>query len=154
MSSFSRSDIKKFFSEVMYESIDEKKSKLLREGEVDRRELEVAHDPKAMADMYGDRQQAEAGVSGLEYKLANVISQAYYGHELNAGKQAQAGASWPQEVDRATADLEDALIDGGALDDVLKFIDAVSQKLHNGEYHSKNSGMRAGPNSSGPMWDD
>ena len=79
-----------------------------------------------------DRQSGAIGP--LEYKLADVISRAFEEHERAVGPMAHAGASWYQEVDRAASDLEDALIDVGAMMDILKLIDDVSEKLHNGEY--------------------
>ena len=82
-----------------------------------------------------DGTDKQSGAIGpLEYKLADVISRAFEEHERAVGPMAHAGASWPQEVDRAASDLEDALIDVGAMMDILKLIDDVSEKLHNGEY--------------------
>ena len=92
-------------------------------------------------------------IGPLEYKLASAITRVYESHELAMGKQSHAGPTWPQEVDRAAGDLEDALIDAGALNELLKLIDAISSKLHNGEYAPANAGMRSGPGG-GPMWDD
>ena len=79
-----------------------------------------------------DKQSGSIGP--LEYRLTDAIARAFEDHELAAGPEAHAGPTWPQEVDRAASDLEDALIDVGALMDVLKLIDAVSEKLHQGEY--------------------
>ena len=80
-----------------------------------------------------DRQSGSIGP--FEYKLADVISRAFEEHERAVGPMARADASWPQEVDRAAGDLEDALIDSGALMDILKLIDDISQRLHDGDYY-------------------
>ena len=106
------------------------------------------------------RKQPSAGtdpqvgnIGPLESKLADAISTVFEEHELQMGPQANAGATWPQEVDRAAADLEDGLLDGGALMELLRLIDSISQKLHDGEYHHAQSGMRAGPTGAGPFYD-
>ena len=70
----------------------------------------------------------------FEYKLATAIANSFESHEMAVGASAHVGQTWPSEVDRAAADLEEALLDSGALDSLLQLVDAVSQKLHNGEY--------------------
>ena len=52
-----RSDLREYYRRLKQGQQDAfvGKSKLLREGEADRRELEMAHNPEAMSDMYGSR---------------------------------------------------------------------------------------------------
>lgn len=71
----------------------------------------------------------------FEYKLATAIANAFEAHEMQMGAHSRVGPTWPAEVDKASADLEEALLDSGALDSLLKLVDAVSTKLHNGDYH-------------------
>ena len=74
----------------------------------------------------------------FEYKLATVIANSFEAHEMEVGPSPQSRVErpgWPSEVDKASADLEEALLDSGALDSLLKLVNAVSTKLRNGDYN-------------------
>jgi len=76
-------------------------------------------------------------IGPFEYKLAAAIASAYEQHELSQEAQGATQGTYPtwrKEVDKAAADLEEALLDSGVLDSLLSLVDAIAAKLHNGEY--------------------
>mgnify|MGYP003658786509 CR=1 FL=1 len=72
-------------------------------------------------------------IGPFEYKLAAAIADEFEQHELSQKTQGT-GPSWPQEVNNAGSELEEALLDSGALDSLLRLVDDIAIKLHNGEY--------------------
>jgi hypothetical protein len=74
-------------------------------------------------------------IGPFEYKVADAIAKAYEKHELEQQYQGTYD-TWPREVDRAASELEEALLDSGVLDSLLQLVDAIGEKLHNGEYVS------------------
>ena len=45
----------------------------------------------------------------FEYKLATAIANSFESHEMQMGAHSRVGPTWPAEVDKASADLEEAL---------------------------------------------
>ena len=43
--------------------------------------------------------------------------------------------TWPNEVSRAASEIEDALLDGGVLNDLFKLLNGIEEHLHDGGYH-------------------
>jgi hypothetical protein len=72
-------------------------------------------------------------IGPFEYKLAAAIADEFEQHELSQKTQGT-GPSWSQEVNNAGSELEEALLDSGALDSLLRLVDDIATKLHNGEY--------------------
>tara|TARA_Y100000996_G_C22116604_1_gene476254 strand:+ start:110 stop:475 length:366 start_codon:yes stop_codon:yes gene_type:complete len=72
-------------------------------------------------------------IGPFEYKIAAAIADEFETYEL-AQKTQGTGPSWSQEVGNAASDLEEQLLDSGALDSLLRLVDAIAKKLHNGEY--------------------
>lgn len=81
--------------------------------------------------------QSGENVSIGEYKLSAMLALGWEKETLQQNYQGT-GPEWASEVDKAAAELEEALIDAGVLinvsQDVLKLINAIDEKLHNGEY--------------------
>ena len=78
---------------------------------------------------------SEAPLGPFEYKLADAIGRTWEAHTLSQPYQPSDPGSWSTEVDRAAAELEEAIIDSGVMNDVFKLIEAIEEKLHDGEYH-------------------
>ena len=69
----------------------------------------------------------------LEYKLVELITSAWQQDVLSQDFEGTY-PSWEAEVEEASVQLEEALMDAGVLDSVLRLVSTIEEKLHNGEY--------------------
>ena len=83
-----------------------------------------------------------ADPSPFEYKLADVIASTWEQHTLGQPNQPSDSRTWPMEVDRAAAHLEEAIMDSGLLNDLFRLIGDIEDGLHDGDFHP-DSGIRS-----------
>ena len=69
----------------------------------------------------------------LEYNLVGLITSAWQQDVLSQDFEGT-GPSWEAEVEEAAVQIEEALMDAGVLDSVLRLLSTIEEKLHNGEY--------------------
>jgi hypothetical protein len=120
-----RSDLREYYRRLKQGQQDAfvGKSKLLREGEADRRELEMAHNPEAMSDMYGSR---DTSPDHDQQQNVGMFSNDNTGHMAIGGGLGRGLALARRNLKNALEDIYQEVVDGitdefgeGSIDDTM-----------------------------------
>ena len=120
-----RSDLREYYRRLKQGQQDAfvGKSKLLREGEADRRELEMAHNPEAMSDMYGSR---DTSPDHDQQQNVGMFSNDDTGHMAIGGGLGRGLALARRNLKNALEDIYQEVVDGitdefgeGSIDDTM-----------------------------------